>query len=132
MASFTPALAAAALYAGLNALLLMVLAMRVVRRRRAGSISLGDGGDADLNRAMRAHGNAAETMPLALILITIAALAGAPAAAIHSASPIRAKGASPRSASQAAAAISAPAPAGSPQDIASGAGRGAGFIGSVR
>lgn len=83
MASFTPALAAAALYAGLNALLLMVLAIRVVRRRKAGSISLGDGGDADLNRAMRAHGNAAETMPIAIALITLAALAGAPAAAIH-------------------------------------------------
>lgn len=83
MASFTPALAAAALYAGLNALLLMTLALRVVRRRRAQAISLGDGGSADLNRAMRAHGNAAETIPTALALIILAALVGAPAVAIH-------------------------------------------------
>ena len=85
MASFTPALAAAALYAGINALLLIVMAARVIRLRNAHSLSLGDGDGAhpDMTRAMRAHGNAAETMPLALILIVIAALAGAPAVAIH-------------------------------------------------
>ncbi|MGG7567309.1 MAPEG family protein [Rhodovulum sp. DZ06] len=83
LASLTPALAAAALYAGLCTLLVMALAIRVVRLRRALGVSLGDGGQDPLNRAVRAHGNAVETIPLTLGLITLAALAGAPAVAIH-------------------------------------------------
>lgn len=82
-ATFTPALGAAALYAGLCTFLVMTLAVRVVRLRKALGVSLGDGGQDPLNRAMRAHGNAVETIPLSLALIVIAALAGAPVIAIH-------------------------------------------------
>lgn len=81
--AFTPSLAAVALYAGLCMALIIVLAVRVVRRRIAGGISLGDGGDPGLAAAIRAHGNAVETIPVALVLLTIAALAGAPSIAIH-------------------------------------------------
>lgn len=81
--AFTPSLAAAALYGGLNAFLVMTLAAMTIRRRVRAGVPLGDGGDAMLLRAIRAHGNAAETVPLALVLLTLAALAGAPPAAIH-------------------------------------------------
>jgi hypothetical protein len=79
----TPALAAAALYAGLNGLLLLWLSTRVVRERMRTRISLGDGGDPTLNAAIRAHGNATENAPMILLMLTLAAAAGAPAAAVH-------------------------------------------------
>ena len=72
-----------ALYAGLNALILMWLAAEVVSRRRSRSVSLGDGGDKELGKVIRAHGNAAETIPIALILLALAELFGAPAVALH-------------------------------------------------
>jgi uncharacterized membrane protein YecN with MAPEG domain len=81
--TITPALAAVALYAGLNTLILLALMAPIIRLRGTLSVSLGDGGHPALTRAMRAHGNAVETIPLALLLITIAALLGAPARAIH-------------------------------------------------
>lgn len=74
-----------ALYAGLNALILLWLTVEVIRRRGALKLSLGDGGDAGMNKVIRGHANAAETMPVALILLALAELTGAPAAAIHAA-----------------------------------------------
>ena len=56
-------------YAGLCALLVIILAARVVRWRMAHRIGLGDGGDAELLRRVRAHGNAVEYLPLSLILL---------------------------------------------------------------
>jgi uncharacterized membrane protein YecN with MAPEG domain len=63
-----------ALYAGLNALILLGLSLLVVRARRAHKVLIGDGGNPALVRAQRAHGNAAEYIPLVLILML--ALAG--------------------------------------------------------
>jgi uncharacterized membrane protein YecN with MAPEG domain len=80
---FTPAVAAAALYAGLNGLLLLWLSMTVVRGRVRAKVLLGDGGDAGLSRAIRAHANFAEHAPLALLMMALAAMAGAPALAVH-------------------------------------------------
>lgn len=57
------------LYAGLCTLLVLVLAMRVVRWRMRHKIGLGDGGDQELLRRVRAHGNAVEYLPLCLILL---------------------------------------------------------------
>lgn len=57
------------LYAGFAGLMLLVLSLRVIRVRRVRSLSLGDGGDQDLARRIRAHGNFCEYVPLALILI---------------------------------------------------------------
>jgi len=59
------------LYAGLLVLWFLVLSVRVVRARGAGGISLGDGGDARLLRAIRGHANFAEYVPLALLLMAI-------------------------------------------------------------
>ena len=72
-----------ALYAGLNALIILWLATEVIRRRGALKLSLGDGGDAEMNRVIRGHANAAETIPVALVLLALSELIGAPAVALH-------------------------------------------------
>ncbi|WP_135213320.1 MAPEG family protein [Vitreimonas flagellata] len=64
----------AALYAGVNILILLVLAVLVVAGRRKHKITLGDGGNADFNRAVRAHANAAEYIPAGLVGIVVLAL----------------------------------------------------------
>ena len=63
-----------ALYASANLLILLVLAYLVSATRRAHKISLGDGGNEHLTRAMRAHANAAEYIPGGLIGLVLAAL----------------------------------------------------------
>lgn len=72
-----------ALYAGLLALLFVGLSVQVIRQRLARMVSLGDGGDAELSRRVRVHGNFAEYVPLALILIALAETLGAPALLLH-------------------------------------------------
>lgn len=72
-----------ALYIGLNALLLFFLTFYVIMRRRAIQQSLGDGGDKLLMRRIRAHGNAAETMPMALLVIAATEAMGGPAWVVH-------------------------------------------------
>jgi uncharacterized membrane protein YecN with MAPEG domain len=63
----------AALYAGLNILILLVLSVLVIVGRQRHKIVLGDGGNAEFNRAVRAHANAAEYIPAALVgLVTLA------------------------------------------------------------
>ncbi len=71
------------LYAGLLALLLVGLALRVAAMRRRGRIVLGDGDDPILRRAIRGHGNATESVPLGLILLALSELAAAPLWALH-------------------------------------------------
>ena len=58
------------LYAGLLALIFVVLGLRVVQFRQKG-IPLGDGGDPRMLRVIRGHGNFAEYVPLALLLMGI-------------------------------------------------------------
>lgn len=72
-----------ALYAGLLGLLYLPLAANVIRIRRADRISLGDGGNALLERRIRAHGNFAEYVPIALILIGLAEAGGGAIPLIH-------------------------------------------------
>ena len=64
----------AALYAGVNILILLVLAVLVVAGRRKHKITLGDGGNEAFGRAVRAHANAAEYIPAALVGIVLLAL----------------------------------------------------------
>lgn len=72
-----------AFYAGLNALIILWLAWSVISRRRSGRISHGDGDDPGFRKVIRGHANATETIPIALILLTLTELFGAPAVAIH-------------------------------------------------
>lgn len=58
-----------AIYASLCALLMVGLAMRVIALRWEKRVKFGDGEQADLKLAIRAHGNAAEYIPIALILL---------------------------------------------------------------
>ncbi|MET0183337.1 MAG: MAPEG family protein [Caulobacterales bacterium] len=64
----------AALYAGVNILLLLFLAMRIPMMRGKHKVSLGHGDNPDLLRAIRAHGNAAEYIPAGLVGIVLIAL----------------------------------------------------------
>jgi len=57
------------LYAGLCTILVVFLAVRVVQWRLRHKIGLGHGGDRELQMRVRAHANAIENMPLALLLL---------------------------------------------------------------
>ena len=59
------------LYAGLLVLWYLVLVWRVVHHRRRARVSLGDGGDPALQRAIRGHANFAEYVPLALLMMAM-------------------------------------------------------------
>ncbi|MBL8772113.1 MAG: MAPEG family protein [Phenylobacterium sp.] len=74
---------AAALWAGLNVVLLLVLSVLVTRQRRRHRVEIGDGGVPALQQAIRAFGNAAEYVPAALAGLAILALVGAPSLLIH-------------------------------------------------
>jgi len=62
------------IYAGILGLLFVVLSFRVIGRRRAARVSLGDGGDVVLTRRLRVHGNFAEYVPFGLVLMMLAEL----------------------------------------------------------
>jgi uncharacterized protein len=64
----------AALYVGANILILLVLAVLVTLGRRTHKISLGDAGNEAMQRAVRAHANAAEYIPAALVGLVVLAL----------------------------------------------------------
>ncbi|HEY2386963.1 MAG TPA: MAPEG family protein [Candidatus Binatia bacterium] len=72
-----------AFYAGLLGVLMLVLAFRVVAVRRATTIGLGDGGNALLLTRIRIHGNAAEYVPLALLLMLMLEINGASSGFLH-------------------------------------------------
>lgn len=73
------------LYAAPLAVLVVVLILRVVILRRRHKVGIGDGGERQLAKAVRAHGNAAETIPLTLLLLLVAELAGVRSALLHGA-----------------------------------------------
>lgn len=60
-----------ALYAGILALIVLALAINVTVHRVKLQVSLGDGGKPQMLRMIRLHGNAAEYIPLALVLMAI-------------------------------------------------------------
>jgi uncharacterized membrane protein YecN with MAPEG domain len=57
------------IYAALNALIMLVLSVLVVRARVATQTTIGDGGKAEMAGPLRAHANNAEYVPMALILL---------------------------------------------------------------
>jgi uncharacterized protein len=72
-----------ALYAGLLALLLIVLAINVTVQRNRLGVLFGDGGKPPMMRAMRLHGNSAEYIPIGLILMGLYELDGGLPLALH-------------------------------------------------
>ena len=71
------------LYAALLAIVYLVLFGMAGAARGKANISLGDGGNRDLIVANRRHMNFVENVPLALILIGLAEISGAPKTLIH-------------------------------------------------
>jgi uncharacterized membrane protein YecN with MAPEG domain len=71
------------LYAGLLALLYLGISAWVIRVRVQQGVLSGDKGNSVMANAMRVHANFAEYVPLALILLLLAELQGAPALALH-------------------------------------------------
>ncbi len=57
-------------------LIFLWLSLRVIRHRRAERIPLGSAGNAALERAIRAHGNFAEFVPFAVLLLILAEWGG--------------------------------------------------------
>ena len=72
-----------ALYAGVLALILVGLAMRVIRIRRGKRIGIGDGNDDNLARRIRAHANFTEYVPIALVMMLLIELSGYSAWTLH-------------------------------------------------
>lgn len=76
-------LAIVPVYAALLALLFVMLSLAVVRQRRSGRVAIGTAGDRELERRVRVHGNFAEYTPLALLLLAMAEIRGAPGLLLH-------------------------------------------------
>lgn len=70
MTTFQP-VAISALYTSLLTLLVLLLAFVVIRLRQTLKVGIGDGGNRDLARAIRVHGNAIENIPLFVLLLVM-------------------------------------------------------------
>ena len=79
-----------AVYASLLAILYIVLSYRVAQRRMRFQVGLGTGQNTELERAVRIHGNFAEYVPIALLLLAFLETGGGPAWAVHVAGSERA------------------------------------------
>jgi uncharacterized membrane protein YecN with MAPEG domain len=71
------------LYAALCALLIVVLGLRVAYYRFSRKVGVGDNGDRALIKLIRAHGNAVENVPIALLLLLLLELNQTQPAWIH-------------------------------------------------
>ncbi|MCO7226833.1 MAPEG family protein [Pleionea sp. CnH1-48] len=71
------------LYAAPLALLILFLAYRVTKFRRKLLVGVGSGGDKELEGAIRAHANAIEYVPIALIIIAILEVNGSAEYFVH-------------------------------------------------
>jgi uncharacterized membrane protein YecN with MAPEG domain len=76
-------LPATALYAALLGLLFTMLTLQVFRARMRSKVMIGTGQDRLLERAVRAHGNFAEFVPLVLVLVALSEAMGLAAWAVH-------------------------------------------------
>lgn len=72
-----------ALYAALFGLLVVILMLAVIYLRRSLRVGLGDGGNRDLQRAIRVHGNAIECVPVFLIMLAAFELNHGSATMLH-------------------------------------------------
>jgi len=72
-----------AFYAGILALIFVALAINVTRHRVKLRVSIGDGGNPEMLRMIRLHGNAAEYIPFAVLLMALYELNGGWHIALH-------------------------------------------------
>jgi len=71
------------LYAALLALFYVYLSARTIGVRRNAKISVGDGGDDSMLRAMRMHANFAEYAPITLLLLAFMEIQGGQSWMLH-------------------------------------------------
>ncbi len=71
------------LYAAVLSFFIIFLAARVVRLRAKYRVGFLDGGEPSLTKAIRIHGNAIETIPLALLLMACAEASHVQLAILH-------------------------------------------------
>ena len=72
-----------AMYAAILALMMTAFAINVTVHRGKLGIDLGDGGNPQMLRMMRLHGNASENIPIALLLMLTYELNGGSHTALH-------------------------------------------------
>lgn len=77
------ALSLTGFYASLLGLLYIGLAINIILLRKKFKVGINDGGNKDLAKAIRVHGNFAEYVPIALILLASYELNGASAMVLH-------------------------------------------------
>jgi uncharacterized protein len=65
-----------ALYAALLGLMFIALSIKVIAKRRQFQVGIGSKGEMALERAIRVHGNFAEYVPFALLLMFLAEYSG--------------------------------------------------------
>jgi uncharacterized membrane protein YecN with MAPEG domain len=65
-----------AFFAGLLAFIYLALSVNVIVKRYTIRVTLGDGGNHNMTRRIRAHANFAEYVPMTLILMTVNELNG--------------------------------------------------------
>jgi hypothetical protein len=68
---FSTPIAMVAFYAAINALIMVVLGMLVVRARVKTRTEIGDNGDPAMIGPLRAHANNTETVPMAIVLMVL-------------------------------------------------------------
>ncbi len=71
------------IYAAIFALIMVGLSFYVIKMRYKHRVSLGDGGNQEMLKAIRAHGNFTEYVPIALILLVLLELNGESAVVLH-------------------------------------------------
>ncbi len=74
-----------ALYAAVLALIIVALAINVTVHRVKLRVSLGDGGNPQMLRMMRLHGNAVEYIPIAVLLMLTYEIGGGSRYLLHAA-----------------------------------------------
>lgn len=72
-----------ALYAALLAVLFVVLSINVIKKRRQFQVGIGSKGEMALERCIRVHGNFAEYVPFALLLMFLAEYSGLAPVYLH-------------------------------------------------
>jgi uncharacterized membrane protein YecN with MAPEG domain len=72
-----------AAYLALLALLYAALGLQVVRLRRSNQADFGDGGNAKLRSAIRAHAHFAEYVPIIALMAAMLEMSGTPSLKVH-------------------------------------------------
>ena len=79
----SPLLNIVPVYAAILGLIFVYLSVRVVKQRRSARVSIGDGDNPALRKAIAVHNNFSQYVPLTLLLITFVELNHAPAIITH-------------------------------------------------